>query len=230
MAYPLQLGLQDAASPVMEELIHFHDHTLMIALLISTTVFYTIATMVSTKLTTKNMLDAQEIETVWTLAPALILIMIAMPSLRVLYLMDEINNPHLTVKTIGHQWYWSYEYTDYKNLEFDSYMIPTQDLVPGQFRLLEADNRMVLPIESPIRMLITADDVIHSWALPAFGVKMDAIPGRLNQITFMVSHPGVFYGQCSEICGANHSFMPISVEAIPLAHFEEWSNSMLAQI
>nr|NP_443648.1 cytochrome c oxidase subunit II [Monopterus albus]UFZ01340.1 cytochrome c oxidase subunit II [Monopterus albus]UVW82123.1 cytochrome c oxidase subunit II [Monopterus albus]BAB70368.1 cytochrome c oxidase subunit II [Monopterus albus] len=230
MAYPLQLGLQDATSPVMEELIQFHDHTLMIALLVSTMVFYTILTTVTTKLTNKNMLDSQGIETIWTIAPALILILIAMPSLRVLYMMDEVNNPHLTVKTIGHQWYWSYEYTDYKNLEFDSYMIPTQDLIPGQFRLLETDHRMVVPTDSPVRMLITADDVIHSWAVPTLGVKMDAIPGRLNQTTFVVSHPGVFYGQCSEICGANHSFMPISVEAIPLIHFEDWSTSMLAKI
>nr|AKE07124.1 cytochrome c oxidase subunit II [Monopterus albus] len=230
MAYPLQLGLQDATSPLMEELIQFHDHTLMIALLLSTMVFYTILTTVTTKLTNKNMLDSQGIETIWTIAPALILILIAMPSLRVLYMMDEVNNPHLTVKTIGHQWYWSYEYTDYKNLEFDSYMIPTQDLIPGQFRLLETDHRMVVPTDSPVRMLITADDVIHSWAVPTLGEKMDAIPGRLNQTTFVVSHPGVFYGQCSEICGANHSFMPISVEAIPLIHFEDWSTSMLAKI
>nr|UAM92673.1 cytochrome c oxidase subunit II [Monopterus albus] len=230
MAYPLQLGLQDATSPVMEELIQFHDHTLMIALLVSTMVFYTILTTVTTNLTNKNMLDSQGIETIWTIAPALILILIAMPSLRVLYMMDEVNNPHLTVKTIGHQWYWSYEYTDYKNLEFDSYMIPTQDLIPGQFRLLETDHRMVVPTDSPVRMLITADDVIHSWAVPTLGVKMDAIPGRLNQTTFVVSRPGVFYGQCSEICGANHSFMPISVEAIPLIHFEDWSTSMLAKI
>nr|AKE07137.1 cytochrome c oxidase subunit II [Monopterus albus] len=230
MAYPLQLGLQDATSPVMEELIQFHDHTLMIALLVSTMVFYTILTSVTTKLTNKNMLDSQGIETIWTIAPALILILIAMPSLRVLYMMDEVNNPHLTVKTIGHQWYWSYEYTDYKNLEFDSYMIPTQDLIPRQFRLFDTDHRMVVPTDSPVRMLITADDVIHSTAVPTLGVKMDAIPGRLNQTTFVVSHPGVFYGQCSEICGANHSFMPITVEAIPLIHFEDWSTSMLAKI
>nr|AKE07150.1 cytochrome c oxidase subunit II [Monopterus albus] len=230
MAYPLQLGLQDATSPVMQELIHIHDHTLMIALLVSTMVFYTILTTVTTKLTNKNMLDSEGIQTIWTIAPGLILILIAMPSLRVLYMMDEVNNPHLTVKTIGHQWYWSYEYTDYKNLEFDSYMIPTQDLIPGQFRLLETDHRMVVPTDSPVRMLITAHDVIHSWAVPTLGVKMDAIPGRLNQTTFVVSHPAVFYGQCSEICGANHSFMPISVEAIPLIHFEDSSTSMLAKI
>nr|YP_005087758.1 cytochrome c oxidase subunit II [Sprattus muelleri]YP_005087880.1 cytochrome c oxidase subunit II [Sprattus antipodum]BAL43898.1 cytochrome c oxidase subunit II [Sprattus muelleri]BAL43911.1 cytochrome c oxidase subunit II [Sprattus antipodum] len=227
MAHPSQLGLQDAASPVMEELLHFHDHALMIVLLISILVLYIIVSMVSTKLTNKYILDSQEIEIVWTILPAVILILIALPSLRILYLMDEINDPHLTIKAMGHQWYWSYEYTDYEDLGFDSYMVPTQDLVPGQFRLLETDHRMVVPMESPIRVLVSAEDVLHSWAVPALGVKMDAVPGRLNQTAFIVSRPGVFYGQCSEICGANHSFMPIVVEAVPLTHFENWSSLML---
>nr|YP_009255575.1 cytochrome c oxidase subunit II [Datnioides undecimradiatus]AND95951.1 cytochrome c oxidase subunit II [Datnioides undecimradiatus]UEN68323.1 cytochrome c oxidase subunit II [Datnioides polota]WCI20682.1 cytochrome c oxidase subunit II [Datnioides microlepis] len=227
MAHPAQLGFQDAASPIMEELLHFHDHALMIVLLISTLVLYIIVTMVSTKLTNKLILDSQEIEIIWTVLPAIILILIALPSLRILYLMDEINDPHLTIKAVGHQWYWSYEYTDYANLGFDSYMIPAQDLTPGQFRLLEADHRMVVPAESPIRVLISADDVLHSWTIPALGVKMDAVPGRLNQTAFITSHPGVFYGQCSEICGANHSFMPTVVEAVPLKHFESWSSLML---
>ncbi|YP_006884100.1 cytochrome c oxidase subunit II (mitochondrion) [Protopterus annectens] len=227
MAHPSQLGLQDAASPVMEELIHFHDHALMIVFLISTLVLYIIVAMVSTKFTNKFILDSQEIEIVWTILPAVILIMIALPSLRILYLMDEINDPHLTVKAVGHQWYWSYEYSDYETLNFDSYMTPTQDLTPGQFRLLETDYRMVVPMESPIRVLITADDVIHSWAVPALGIKMDAVPGRLNQASFITARPGMFYGQCSEICGANHSFMPIVVEAVPLQHFENWSSLML---
>nr|YP_009355575.1 cytochrome c oxidase subunit II [Trichonotus setiger]BAX03918.1 cytochrome c oxidase subunit II [Trichonotus elegans]BBU26048.1 cytochrome c oxidase subunit 2 [Trichonotus elegans] len=227
MAHPSQLGFQDAASPVMEELIHFHDHALMIVFLISTLVIYSIATTVSTKLSNQSIIDSQEIEVVWTVLPALILILIALPSLRVLYLMDEISNPHLTIKTVGHQWYWSYEYTDYEELEFDAYMIPTQDLTPGQFRLLETDHRMVVPVESPIRILVSAEDVLHSWAVPSLGVKMDAVPGRLNQTAFITSRPGVFYGQCSEICGANHSFMPIVVEAIPLEHFENWSLLML---
>nr|YP_010948054.1 cytochrome c oxidase subunit II [Stomias boa]WMI35082.1 cytochrome c oxidase subunit II [Stomias boa] len=227
MAHPTQLGFQDAASPVMEELLHFHDHALMIVLLISILVLYIIVAMVSTKLTNKYILDSQEIEIIWTILPAIILILIALPSLRILYLMDEINDPHLTVKAMGHQWYWSYEYTDYKDLGFDSYMIPTQDLAPGQFRLLEADHRMVVPAESPIRVLVSAEDVLHSWAVPALGVKMDAVPGRLNQTAFIASRPGVFYGQCSEICGANHSFMPIVVESVPLEHFENWSSLML---
>nr|AGI78307.1 cytochrome c oxidase subunit II [Epinephelus epistictus] len=227
MAHPTQLGLQDAASPVMEELLHFHDHALMIVFLISTLVLYIIVAMVSTNLTNKYILDSQEIEIIWTILPAVILILIALPSLRILYLMDEINDPHITIKAMGHQWYWSYEYTDYEDLGFDSYMIPTQDLTPGQFRLLEADHRMVVPLDSPVRVLVSAEDVLHSWAVPALGVKMDAVPGRLNQTAFVTSRPGVFYGQCSEICGANHSFMPIVVEVVPLEHFENWSSFML---
>nr|WNH18425.1 cytochrome c oxidase subunit II [Rhizoprionodon terraenovae] len=229
MAHPSQLGFQDAASPVMEELIHFHDHTLMIVFLISTLVLYIITAMVTTKLTNKYILDSQEIEIIWTVLPAIILVMIALPSLRILYLMDEINDPHLTIKALGHQWYWSYEYTDYEDLAYDSYMIQTQDLTHGQFRLLETDHRMVVPMESPIRVLVSAEDVLHSWAIPALGVKMDAVPGRLNQTAFITSRPGIFYGQCSEICGANHSFMPIVVEAVPLEHFETWSSSMLEE-
>nr|WNH22131.1 cytochrome c oxidase subunit II [Citharichthys macrops] len=226
MAHPSQLGLQDAASPLMEELLHFHDHALMIVILISTMVLYIIVAMVTAKVTDKYILDSQEIEIIWTILPAIVLILIALPSLRLLYLMDEINNPHLTVKAIGHQWYWSYEYTDYEDLAFDAYMVPTQDLTPGQFRLLETDHRMIVPAESPVRVLVSAEDVLHSWALPALGVKVDAVPGRLNQTTFIVTRPGVFYGQCSEICGANHSFMPIVVEAVPLEHFENWSTLM----
>nr|YP_009113468.1 cytochrome c oxidase subunit II [Hynobius nigrescens]AFK28545.1 cytochrome c oxidase subunit 2 [Hynobius nigrescens] len=227
MAHPSQLGFQDAASPIMEELLHFHDHALMAVFLISTLVLYIITIMMTTKLTNTNAMDAQEIEMVWTIMPAIILIVIALPSLRILYLMDEINDPHLTVKAIGHQWYWSYEFTNYEDLMFDSYMLPTEDLLPGQFRLLEVDNRMVVPMESPIRMLISAEDVLHSWAVPSMGIKTDAIPGRLNQTTFIASRPGVYYGQCSEICGANHSFMPIVVEATPLNYFQNWSSSML---
>nr|YP_009344782.1 cytochrome c oxidase subunit II [Cichlasoma dimerus]ALR69053.1 cytochrome c oxidase subunit II [Cichlasoma dimerus] len=227
MAHPSQLGFQDAASPVMEELLHFHDHALMIVFLISTFVLYIITLMILSTTTDKYTLDSQEIEIIWTLLPAIILILIALPSLRILYIMDEINDPHLTIKAMGHQWYWSYEYTDYEDLSFDSYMIPTQDLAPGQFRLLEADHRMVVPVESPIRVLVSAEDVLHSWAVPSLGVKMDAVPGRLNQTAFIASRTGVFYGQCSEICGANHSFMPIVVEAVPLEHFENWTSLML---
>nr|AIW80692.1 cytochrome oxidase subunit II [Cheirogaleus crossleyi] len=227
MACPVQLGFQDAASPIMEELIYFHDHTLMIVFLISSLVLYIISLMLTTELTHTNTMDAQEVETVWTILPAVILILIALPSLRILYMMDEITTPSLTLKTMGHQWYWSYEYTDYENLCFDSYMTPSSDLKPGELRLLEVDNRVVLPTEMSIRMLISSEDVLHSWTVPSLGVKTDAIPGRLNQATLMTSRPGIYYGQCSEICGANHSFMPIVLELVPLKHFEEWLLTML---
>nr|YP_009019456.1 cytochrome c oxidase subunit II [Abbottina rivularis]AGZ64035.1 cytochrome c oxidase subunit II [Abbottina rivularis] len=227
MAHPSQLGLQDAASPVMEELLHFHDHTMMIMTSIGTLVTYAMVMAVLSNLTDKYILESHQIETMWTIVPAMVLVVIALPSLRILYIMDEINDPHLTVKAMGHQWYWSYEYTDYEDLTFDAYMIPTQDLTPGQFRLLETDHRVVLPMQSPIRVLVSAEDVLHSWSVPALGVKMDAVPGRLNQTSFIASRPGVFYGQCSEICGANHSFMPIVVETVPLEHFESWSSLML---
>nr|YP_010695081.1 cytochrome c oxidase subunit II [Lontra canadensis]AAU00500.1 cytochrome c oxidase subunit II [Lontra canadensis]WCF67007.1 cytochrome c oxidase subunit II [Lontra canadensis] len=227
MAYPFQMGLQDATSPIMEELLHFHDHTLMIVFLISSLVLYIISLMLTTKLTHTSTMDAQAVETIWTILPAIILILIALPSLRILYMMDEINSPSLTVKTMGHQWYWSYEYTDYGDLNFDSYMIPTQELKPGELRLLEVDNRVVLPVEMTVRMLISSEDVLHSWAVPSLGLKTDAVPGRLNQTTLMAMRPGLYYGQCSEICGSNHSFMPIVLELVPLPHFEKWSASVL---
>nr|YP_010758113.1 cytochrome c oxidase subunit II [Elephantulus rupestris]WEW63423.1 cytochrome c oxidase subunit II [Elephantulus rupestris] len=226
MAYPFELGFQDASSPIMEELMHFHDHTLMIVFLISSLVLYIITAMLTTKLTHTSTMDAQEVETIWTILPAAILILIALPSLRILYMMDEIQNPAMTIKTMGHQWYWSYEYTDYADLSFDSYMIPTNELTPGGLRLLEVDNRLVLPMETPIRMLISSEDVLHSWAMPALGLKTDAIPGRLNQATLSSSRPGLFFGQCSEICGSNHSFMPIVLEIVPLKHFDNWSSTL----
>nr|BCO16545.1 cytochrome oxidase subunit 2 [Nephrurus amyae] len=227
MAHQTQLGFQDAASPIMEELLHFHDHALMIVLLISIMVLYLIALMMTSKLTHTKTTDAQTVEIIWTILPAIILILIALPSLRILYLMDEVNNPHLTIKSVGHQWYWSYEYTDYNELTFDSYMTPTHELTPGMFRLLEVDHRMVIPIDAPVRILVSAEDVLHSWAIPSLAVKTDAIPGRLNQTTLITNRPGTFYGQCSEICGSNHSFMPIVIEASTLKAFENWSNSAL---
>nr|QOD97346.1 cytochrome c oxidase subunit II [Mesitornis unicolor] len=222
MANHSQLGFQDASSPIMEELIEFHDHALMVALTICTLVLYLLTLMLMEKLSS-NTVDAQEIELIWTILPAIVLILLALPSLQILYMMDEIDEPDLTLKAIGHQWYWTYEYTDFKDLTFDSYMIPPAELSPGHFRLLEVDHRVVIPMESLIRIIVTAGDVLHSWAVPTLGVKTDAIPGRLNQTSFITTRPGIFYGQCSEICGANHSYMPIVVESTPLTHFENWS-------
>nr|YP_010191959.1 cytochrome c oxidase subunit II [Thyonella gemmata]QZM06628.1 cytochrome c oxidase subunit II [Thyonella gemmata] len=222
MATWAQLGLQDASSPLMEELIYFHDYALIILTLIIILVFYGLISVLSSSFTNRFFLEGQELETIWTIIPAIILIFIAFPSLQLLYLMDEVNTPYLTVKAIGHQWYWSYEYTDYNNIEFDSYMTPTEDLQNGEPRLLEVDNRLILPFQNPIRILITSSDVIHSWAIPSLGIKMDAIPGRLNQTSFLINRTGLFYGQCSEICGANHSFMPIVIESVPFNTFQNW--------
>nr|YP_010409612.1 cytochrome c oxidase subunit II [Cacajao calvus ucayalii]URH13990.1 cytochrome c oxidase subunit II [Cacajao calvus ucayalii] len=224
MAHPAQLGLQNATSPIMEELIAFHDHALMIIFLISSLVLYTISLMLTTKLTHTSTMNAQEIEMIWTILPAIILVMIALPSLRILYMTDEFNKPYLTLKAIGHQWYWSYEYSDYEDLAFDSYIVPTYFLEPGEFRLLEVDNRTTLPMEADIRMLISSQDVLHSWAVPSLGIKADAIPGRLNQAMVASMRPGLFYGQCSEICGSNHSFMPIVLEFIYFQDFEVWAS------
>nr|AEW43216.1 cytochrome oxidase subunit II [Postandrilus palmensis] len=217
-----QLAFQDAASPVMLQLISFHDHALLVLTLVLTVVGYALMALMLNKYVNRYILEAQTVETVWTILPALILLVLALPSLRILYVTDEVSQPSITVKTIGHQWYWSYEYTDFLNVEMDSYMTPTDDLAPGDYRLLEVDNRMVVPMKLEIRMLITAADVIHSWTVPALGVKVDAVPGRLNQIGFTTMQPGIFYGQCSEICGANHSFMPIVVEAINTSSFMKW--------
>nr|UFI48531.1 cytochrome c oxidase subunit II [Amalda depressa] len=218
-----QLGFQDAASPLMEELIFFHDHAMMILIMIISLVGYAALFLMVNKYTCRSLVEGQEIETIWTVVPAVILVFLALPSLRLLYLLDEVGNCSLSVKTIGHQWYWSYEYSDFSSIEFDSYMIPSNELEPGDFRLLEVDHRMVLPTQTDIRVLVTSADVIHCWAVPSLGVKVDAVPGRLNQLSFFIKYPGVFYGQCSEICGANHSFMPIVVEAVPLKNFMEWA-------
>lgn len=222
MATWAQLGLQDAASPVILQLIQFHDHAIVILTIILTFVSYSIFALLKNTFTARFILDAQTVEIIWTLLPAVILLFLAIPSLRLLYIIDEVNSPAVTIKAIGHQWYWSYEYSDFETLSFDSYIVPTEDLTPGQFRLLEVDNRIVVPINTEIRVLITATDVLHAWTVPRLGVKADAIPGRLNQVGFSSIRPGVFFGQCSEICGANHSFMPIAVEVINWERFCNW--------
>lgn len=222
MATWTNLRLQDRASPLIEQLIFFHDHSLLVLIIITILVSYLITMLFFNKFTNRFLLSGQLIEIIWTIIPAVILIFIALPSLRILYLLDEINDPSITLKTIGHQWYWSYEYSDFNNVEFDSYIIPTNELTPGNFRLLDVDNRIILPINSQIRILVTAADVIHSWTIPALGVKIDGTPGRLNQSSFIINRPGLFYGQCSEICGANHRFIPIVVERTYLNYFINW--------
>nr|YP_009467153.1 cytochrome c oxidase subunit II [Phatnoma laciniatum]ARB50158.1 cytochrome c oxidase subunit II [Phatnoma laciniatum] len=219
------INLQEANSPNMEQLMFFHDHTLMIIILITISISYTMSTLFINKIYNKSILEQQKLELIWTTIPSLILIMIALPSLRILYLIDEISEPLITIKSIGHQWYWSYEYSDFKNIEFDSYMKSETTLSTNEMRLLEVDNRVILPFLMPIRILITSSDVIHSWAMPSLGIKIDATPGRINQGMIFIKRPSIMFGQCSEICGANHSFMPIMIESTSLNNFINWVNN-----
>lgn len=227
MATWAYLGFQDRTSPLIEQLIFFHDHIILILILIITFVGYMLSSIITNLYINRYILENQTIELIWTAVPAVILGFIALPSLRLLYLLDEINNPALTLKTIGHQWYWRYEYSDFLNLEFDSYIIPSNELETSRFRLLDVDNRVILPINTQIRVIIRAADVIHSWTVPSLGVKADAIPGRLNQARFLINRPGLFHGQCSEICGANHRFIPIVIESLSYPIFLNWVSSTL---
>nr|YP_009429417.1 cytochrome c oxidase subunit II [Xenograpsus ngatama]ASW34546.1 cytochrome c oxidase subunit II [Xenograpsus ngatama] len=222
MATWASLSLQDSTSPIMEQMIFFHDHVMLVLISILSFVGYLMLTLFSNSFINRYMLENQPIEIIWTSIPAVILIFIALPSLRLLYLLDEVNNASLTLKTVGHQWYWSYEYSDFLQVEFDSYMIPSNELENSGFRLLDVDNRTVLPMNTQTRVLVTAADVIHSWTVPTLGIKADATPGRLNQVSFLITRPGLFYGQCSEICGVNHSFMPIVIESTSIDSFLNW--------
>nr|YP_009867135.1 cytochrome c oxidase subunit II [Orientocoluber spinalis]QKG04170.1 cytochrome c oxidase subunit II [Orientocoluber spinalis] len=223
MPYAGQLSLQEATGPTMEEVIFLHDHVLLLTCLMTMVITMFTLTATTTTLTHNDPAEeVEQLEAAWTAAPIMILILTALPSVRSLYLMEEVFNPYLTVKATGHQWYWNYEYSDQTQISFDSYMIQTKDLQNGSPRLLEVDHRMIMPAGLQTRIVVTAEDVLHSWAIPSLGVKVDAVPGRLNQLPLATSRVGVFFGQCSEICGANHSFMPIAVEAIPLHYFEQW--------
>jgi len=181
----------------------------------------------------KQITHGTVIEVVWTILPSVILLLIAVPSFALLYSMDEVIDPSITLKAVGHQWYWSYEYSDYvqdsgKHITFDSYMLPTDDLSIGQFRLLEVDNQVVLPILTHVRLLVTAADVLHSFAVPALGVKIDCVPGRLNQVSLFIKREGIYFGQCSELCGVNHGFMPIAIRAVDLLDYQLWLKKQLS--
>lgn len=269
-----QIGLQDPATPVMEGIIDFHNHLMMFIVPIIVFVFwllYRCLSFYSYHGNVKTSLSYYDeyfshstlLEVVWTIIPAFILMAIAVPSFALLYSMEESIQPSLTLKVVGHQWYWSYEYPEvhqieelnpeslkvsdippaeayYKklnlggskqiyynaataeHLNFDSYMIAEEDLTKGALRLLEVDRRVVLPEKTHIRILVTAADVLHSWAIPSFGLKLDACPGRLNQTSLFVKRKGVYFGQCSEICGVNHGFMPIVVKVVSKYDFKLW--------
>lgn len=206
----------------MEQLIIFNDHAIIIIIIITSIVSYIIISILFNKLINRLLLEGQLIELIWTITPAIILVFIAIPSLRTLYLIEESIKPIVSIKTIGHQWYWSYEYSDFKNIEFDSYIKPTKLLINREFRLLDVDNRIIIPFNVPIRIISTSLDVIHSWTVPSLGIKIDATPGRINQANIICKRPGLFFGQCSEICGSNHRFIPIVVERINTKSFSDW--------
>nr|AKQ49214.1 cytochrome c oxidase subunit II [Bryodema miramae miramae] len=222
MATWSNLSLQIGASLLMEEFSFFHDHSVIVLLLITAIVGYSLSYMLMMNYTNRNMLHGHVIETIWTALPAVTLIFMALPSLRLLYRLDDSSKGSITIKTIGRQLYWSYEYSDFINVKFDTYMSPEKELVIEEFRLLEVDNGTILPMDTEVRVLSSASDVLQSWPIPALGIKMDATPGWLNQGTFLINCPGLFFRQCSEICGANHWFMPIVIESTSVKLFIKW--------
>jgi cytochrome c oxidase subunit 2 len=240
-----KLGFQDPATPIMEGIIDLHNYIFFYLIIIFVLVAWILCNILATfcfRLHNPNLEDdfiilrtslfeirnithLSILEIIWTITPSVILMLIAIPSFALLYAMDEVLNPIITFKAIGHQWYWSYEFSDYdenKDISFDSNMLYTDELVEGEHRLLAVDNPIVLPTNVHIRVIITSMDVLHSWAVPSLGVKVDGCPGRLNQAFIFLKRQGVFYGQCSELCGVNHGFMPIVVKAVSLKDYSNW--------
>nr|AHX97824.1 cytochrome c oxidase subunit II [Pseudognaptodon sp. QL-2014] len=215
------INFQDYNSYIMMLMTEFHDLAMLILLIILIFILYVIFWFLTNIYINKFILHNQMIEVIWTIIPIIILMFMALPSLKILYTIEEILNPYLTLKILGHQWYWSYEYSDFKNIDFDSFMINNYDQM-NLFRLLDVDNRLVLPYNMNIRGLLSSLDVIHSWAMPSVGIKVDAIPGRMNQFLMYLNFMGMYFGQCSEICGLNHSFMPIVLESVNLKYFINW--------
>lgn len=226
-AVPWQTGYQDAATPVMREVQAFNDllmpliisvFVFVVALLLYTMYRFSAARNPEPSKTTHNTI----VEVVWTVVPIMILIVFTVPSFKLLYFQDRTVDAEMTITAIGHQWYWTYEYPDHDGLTYDAVMIEDEDITEGQSRLLETDNRLVVPVATNIRLLTTADDVIHAWGVPAFGIKIDSVPGRVNETWFHVEREGVYYGQCSELCGVRHGFMPITVEVLSKDAFAAW--------
>jgi cytochrome c oxidase subunit II len=224
---------QDSATPQMEGLVELHDNIMYYLVIILFSVGWILLSIIKnyvakkTPISHKYLNHGTLIELIWTITPAVILMLIAFPSFKLLYLMDEVSDPSMSVLAEGHQWYWSYQYPDFLDssdefIEFDSYIVPDSDLEEGTLRMLEVDNRVILPELTHVRFIITAGDVIHSFACPALGIKCDAYPGRLNQVSVFINREGVFYGQCSEICGILHSSMPIVIESVSLEKFLTW--------
>ena len=222
-----QLGFQKSASKTMDDIVWFHDYMLLpVITAITVFVLFLIAYACIRFRASRNPEASTTshntvIEVIWTLVPCLILIVLAVPSFKVLYSQDEIPKADVTIKAIGYQWYWGYEYPD-ENIVFDSYMIEEKDLKEGQPRLLAVDNEVYVPVNKVVKVMITANDVLHAWALPSFGVKRDAVPGRINETWFKAEKVGTYYGQCSELCGIKHAFMPIAVKVVSEDEYQEW--------
>lgn len=229
VARPTQLGLRPAASPQMERITEFHDMLLWIITVI--TIFVTgLLVWVAIRYRAKANPEPSKtthhvmLEILWTTIPVIILIVIAIPSFKMLYYLDRVEEPEMTLKVTGYQWYWGYEYQDTEGVSFLSYMVADEEIdeEKGQRRLLSTDNPVVLPIDTNIQILVTSADVIHSFTVPAFGFKKDAVPGRINETWVRIDKPGTYYGQCSQICGVNHAFMPIEIKAVTKEEFEQW--------
>jgi cytochrome c oxidase subunit II len=224
---PWEIGMQPPATPVKERLEAFHNELLFIIFLIALFVLSLLLYVIVRFHHSRNPVPTRTshntvVEMLWTVIPVLILVIIAIPSFKLMYYMDRVPNPDMTIKVTGHQWYWTYDYPDQGNISFDSNLIPENELKPGQKRLLDVDNPLVVPVDTVIRVYVTGTDVIHSWFIPSFGVQEYAIVGRLNETWMKVEHPGVYYGECNQICGVNHAFMPIKVEAVAKDEFQRW--------
>ena len=232
-------NFQDPASPLAQGIQDLHHDIMFFLIVIAIFVFWMLGRTIYFFTATKNprpsmIVHGQTLEIIWTVIPSLILLVLAVPSFALLYSMDEVVHPAVTLKVTGNQWYWNYEYSDYAtsnedSIVFDSYMIPEEDLQEGQLRLLEVDNRVVLPVQTHIRLLITGRDVIHNWGIPSLAIKCDGLPGRLNQASVFIKREGLFYGQCSELCGVNHGFMPICVEGVSLEDYLNWIDVKIAE-
>ncbi len=222
-----EVDFQTALSPSMERIVDFNLMVTIIIVIITAFVFALMAWIVIRYNKKRNPVPSKTthnttLEVIWTVVPVIILLVIAVPSFRLLYYTDRVEEADMTLKAIGHQWYWSYEYPDHGDFTFDALMLEDDELEEGQPRLLATDEAVVLPVGAKIRLLTTADDVIHSWAIPAFGVKMDSVPGRVNETWFQINREGMYYGQCSELCGTLHGFMPIMIEAVSQEEFDAW--------
>ena len=222
-----EVDFQTALSPSMERIVDFNLMVTIIIVIITAFVFGLMAWIVIRYNKKRNPVPSKTthntmLEVIWTVVPVIILLVIAVPSFRLLYFTDKVAEADMTLKAIGHQWYWSYEYPDHGDFTFDAIMLEEDELEEGQPRLLATDEAVVLPVGAKIRLLTTADDVIHSWAIPAFGVKMDSVPGRVNETWFQINREGTYYGQCSELCGTLHGFMPIMIEAVSQEEFDAW--------